>query len=266
MERMEGVVDLHCHILPGVDDGAADLDASVAMLRCAAAEGIVHMAATPHTFDGRYETARDAAFAALKALKGAAQAAGIGVELSLAAEVHLDPRIPDLLRRDPGITLDGRGRYLLLELPHETVPPSLPEFLFQLRMLHTTPVIAHPERNLAVRESPELVSEWLRLGALCQLTAGSFTGVFGPAIRACAERLLTRGQVHVIASDSHSPERRAPRVQEAAQAVAGLVGEDGARILFVDNPRRLLRGEPRDALAVPEPVRRRRLFGWLCRR
>jgi protein-tyrosine phosphatase len=266
MERIEGVVDLHCHILPGVDDGAVDLAASVAMLRCAAAEGIAHMVATPHTCDGRYEVSRDRAHAAFQELRRAAHAAGIGVELSLAGEVHLDPRIPDLLRRDPGITLDGRGRYLLLELPHETVPPSLPQFLFTLRTLHTTPVIAHPERNLAVRQSPELVVEWLRLGVLCQLTAGSFTGVFGTSIRACAERFLSRGQAHVIATDSHSAQRRAPRVQDAALAVAALVGEDGARALFVDNPRRLLRGEPREALTVPEPRRRRPLFGWLSRR
>jgi len=260
-----GMVDLHHHLLPGVDDGAADLAAAVALARLAVAEGITTVVATPHTLDGVYDVARPAAAAALAELAAALAAAGLVLDVRLAAEVHLHESIPALLQAEPAITLDGRGRYLLLELPHQGPPPSLPEFLFRLAAAGTTPVIAHPERNLAVRKNPAMATEWARAGSKLQLTAGSLSGMFGAPIRACAERLLRDRAAHVVATDAHSPERRPPRVCDAFAAAAAIVGEQGARTLFVDNPALVLAGASPDTIESPPAQPRRGLFAALFR-
>lgn len=265
MNPITGVVDLHHHILPGVDDGADDLATAVAMARLAVAEGIGTIAATPHTFDGVHDVPRAAALAAHAQLVEALAAAGIALQLRVAAEVRLHEDIPTLLATTPAVTLDEKGRFLLLELPHESVPPSLPDFLFRLRARGTTPVIAHPERNLAVRRDPGIIRPWLDLGARLQLTSGSVTGAFGEPIRRCAELLLREGVVHLLATDAHSPHKRPPIVQAAFAAASAIVGEDGARALLVDNPARIFAGEPAAAV-LPVPARKRRgLFAALRR-
>lgn len=262
---LAGVVDLHHHLLPGVDDGAVDLQTAIGMAQLAVAEGIVTVVATPHTCDGVFDVPRPRAAAAAAQLAAALQEHGVELQLRVAAEVRLHEDIPARLQADPGLSLDGNGRWLLLELPHESVPPSLPEFLFRLRARGTTPLIAHPERNLAVRRDPDLVTAWLELGVKLQLTTGSVAGSFGEPIRRCAELLLQRGQAHVMATDAHSLHKRPPAVQAAFAAAAAIVGDDGARALLVDHPARVLAGEP--AAAVPAvPARKRRgLFAALRR-
>jgi protein-tyrosine phosphatase len=260
VRRIEGVTDLHHHLLPGVDDGAPDIATAVAMARTALAEGITTVVATPHTFDGVYDVDRTRAAAALGELAAALAAADVPLQLRLAGEVHLHEGIPALLAADPGVSLDGANRYLLLELPHQGPPPSLPDFLFRLAAGGTTALVAHPERNLAVRKQPELAVEWVRRGSLLQLTAGSLAGAFGEPIRACAESLLRAGVVHVVATDAHSPGKRPPLVQDAFAAAAAIVGDAGAERLFATNPTAVLAGAERDAIVPAEPVRRRGLF------
>lgn len=264
-EAWSGALDLHHHLLPGVDDGAQDLDAALAMARMALAEGITTVLATPHTCDGVYDVDRADAAAALAELAAALAAANLPLQVRLAGEVHLHESIPQRLRQDPGLSLDGRGRYLLLELPHQGPPPSLPDFLFRLAAGGTTAVIAHPERNLAVRKHPEMAVEWANHGALLQLTAGSVDGAFGEPARTTAEHLLRAGAAHVVATDAHSPQKRPPRLRDAFAAAAAIVGEAGARALFVDNPRRIAAGEGTDSIEAPRPVRRRGLFASLFR-
>lgn len=259
-----GMVDLHHHILPGVDDGAADLETAIEMARLAIAAGIATVVATPHTLDGTYDVERDRAREAHGALATALAAAGVALEVRLAGEVHLHEDIPGLLRRDPAVSLDGQGRYLLLELPHHGPPPSLPDFLFRLAAQGTTPVIAHPERNLAVRKQPGLALEWQRVGALFQLTAGSLSGAFGEPIRDCARALLRAGAATIVASDAHSLHKRPPLVREAFAAVVDDCGEERARLLFETNPRRILAGEPTVPIE-PDTPRRRGLFAALFR-
>jgi protein-tyrosine phosphatase len=257
---LRGVVDLHHHLLPGVDDGAADLGMAVAMARLAVAEGISTVVATPHTCDGVYEVPRPAAAAALAELNLALAAAELALTVRLAAEVHLHESIPERLAADPTLSLDGGAKYLLLELPHHGPPSWLPDFLFRLAAAGTTPIIAHPERNLAVRATPELAIGWAEQGALLQVTASSLVGGFGRAIQGTAERLLGAGAVHVLATDAHAAERRSPRVQEAFTAAAALLGHDGAAALFVRNPALVLAGAPRDQVVAPKAPPRR---GWL---
>jgi len=257
-----GIVDLHHHLLPGVDDGAADLDTAIAMARLALADGIETVVATPHTYDGVYNVERAAAAAALATLAAALAEAGLPLQVRLAAEVHLHEAIPERLADDPSLSLDGNRRYLLLELPHQGPPPSLPDFLFRLATRGTTAVIAHPERNLAVRKNPALALEWAERGSLLQLTAGSLTGAFGEPIRVCAEHLLRAGAAHIVATDAHSPRKRPPLAQAAAAAITAIAGADHARKLLVTNPQRILAGEAVEALPkLPVAPRRRWLAG-----
>lgn len=265
MTAIAGVVDLHHHILPGIDDGAADLATALEMARLAVAEGITTVAATPHTFDGVHDVPRATAHAAHAALTAALTAAGIPLQVRVAAEVRMHEDIMALLQTSPDVTLDGAGRYLLLELPHESVPATLPDFLFRLRARGTTPIIAHPERNLAVRKDPELTAQWLELGARLQVTTGSVSGAFGLPIQKCAELLLRKGRVHLLATDAHSPKKRPPIVQDAFAAAGEIVGEDGARTLLITNPSRIFSGAPA-ANVMPVPPRKRRgLFAALLR-
>jgi protein-tyrosine phosphatase len=260
-----GIVDLHCHVLPGIDDGAPDLEAAVAIARIAAGEGITTIVATPHTLDGVHDVPRGRALAARDALAEALAEARVEVAVRVAAEVRFHESIVEALAADASLSLDGRRRYLLLELPHESAPPALPGLLFRLRAGGTTPVIAHPERNLAVRADPGIVAGWVAGGALLQLTAGSLAGTFGEPIRACALRLLRDGKAHLAATDSHSVGRRPPRIREAYVAAASVVGEEGASLLFLDNPRRVLAGEPAGAIVPATPAKRRGFFAALRR-
>jgi protein-tyrosine phosphatase len=265
MSGIRGVVDLHHHILPGVDDGAPDLETAMQLAALAVAEGIDTIVATPHTLDGVYDVPRAAALDAHARLTTALAAAGITLQIRVAAEVRMHEGINELLAAAPDVTLDGHGRYLLLELPHDSVPPALPELLFRLRARGTTPVIAHPERYLAVRKNPRIVATWLELGARLQLTTGSVTGAFGEPIRRCANELLRAGAVHIMATDAHSPRKRPPIVQAAFEAASAIVGEDGARTLLVDNPARVHAGAPASTV-LPVPAHKRRgLFAALRR-
>ena len=258
MERIEGVTDLHSHLLPGIDDGARDLAAAVQMARMAAGEGIQTVVATPHTLDGVYNVEYSHALSARDLLVVELAKEGIGVDVRVASEVHLHEGIPDLLEREPRISLDGERRYLLLELPNRSLPPALPNFLFGLRARGTTPIIAHPERIMAVRENADVTAEWIRIGALLQVTSGALVGTFGKVIGACARQLLELGRVHFLATDAHSPHRRPFQVQETAKTAIGLVGEEGARKLLVENPASVLRGDSPDSLTAPGPRRRRK--------
>jgi protein-tyrosine phosphatase len=261
------IVDLHHHILPGVDDGAVDLDTAVRMAEAAVAAGIATVVATPHTCDGVYDVDRTKARRALAELQRELAARQIALEVRLAGEVHLHESILARLRTEPDLTLDGQGRWLLLELPHQGPPPTFDDFLFRLLASGTTPLIAHPERNLAVRKDPRLAERWVQRGARLQLTAGSVSGDFGQPIAECAEVLLRLGCAHVLASDAHSLHKRPPLVREGFAAAAAIVGADGARTLLVDNPRRILAGASADTVIAPTalPPERRGLFGRLFR-
>src|SRR5687768_13159464 len=130
-KRIEGIVDLHCHILPGLDDGAANEVVAIAMARIAASEGIATILATPHTLDGVYDVDPSLARGAGARLQQALDREGIPLRLRVAAEVHLHEDLPGLVRTDPLVSPDGGGRFVLLELPHQSAPPSLPDFLFR---------------------------------------------------------------------------------------------------------------------------------------
>ena len=250
------MIDLHSHVLPALDDGATDLAESLAILRAMADDGVRVVAATPHVRDD-YPTSGAAMGRALAAVREAVAVAGLGIEVLGGGEIALD-RLPSLSPAErEALGLGGNPRLLLLEMPYGAWPLPLTHVVAELGREGLVPVIAHPERNLAVLENPSLLEEPVRLGAVIQLTAASVDGRFGQGVQRCARVLIDRGLAHLIASDAHAPGLREAGLSTAVDALGSAAL---ARWYVDDVPAALLAGQPLpERPEIPRP--RRRLFG-----
>jgi len=254
------MVDVHCHILPGLDDGPDNIELSLAMAESAIADGITHVVATPHSSSQYcFEYAR------VRELREQLQAK-IGDRLILATgcDFHLNPENLDALRADgPRFCINQRD-YLLVEFNEYSIPPAMDQTLHEIQLLGLRPVITHPERNAILRLQTERLAKWVRLGCFIQVTAGSLTGTFGPGAQKDAWRWMTDGLVHFVASDAHNTRGRPLKLQPAFDLVRERFGEEKARALFVENPMAAFEGRDlphvpqlRDELDAP---RRKRFF------
>jgi protein-tyrosine phosphatase len=247
------VIDLHCHILPGVDDGSRSLEESLSMAKMAVEDGIHTVVATVHTLNGVYVNPVHDVIARLNALKNVFMENHIGLQLHAAYEVHLCPRIVESIRNGNAGTIDSAGKYLLLEFPSQTVPKGVKEEIFSLKLNGITPIIAHPERNAFIQRDSDLLYELLGMGALIQVTAMSVTGGFGMAAKQSAERLLKRRMCHIIASDAHSASARPPVLSRAVDDAAEILGSfEEAQRMVTHVPAAILAGR---APEIPEPRR-----------
>jgi protein-tyrosine phosphatase len=238
---MNGMVDVHCHLLPGVDDGPETWEETLLMCQRAAADGITHIVATPHCNDScRYD--REAYQANLDDLASRFPALGF----TLGCDFHFSyDNIKDLKRRPECYTI-GTTHYLLAELSEFGIPQTLSSVFFDLISSGMTPIITHPERNQLIQRRLDLLNEWSSLGCLIQITANSLTGGWGSKVKKISVKLLKQGLVHVIASDAHNASSRPPVLSEARRAVVKLVGEEAAASLFFDVPAAIVRGERLD--------------------
>jgi len=261
------VVDLHAHILPELDDGPASVSEAIEMCRRAAEDGTTVIVATPHMLNGVHEVRREDVLKGVEQLQKHLDEAQIRLRILPGADVHAEPDICQRVRSGQVMTMADGGKYLMLDLGEEIVPPRIEEALFALHLEGITPILSHPERNLAVQEDPEALVRLVGAGNLAQVTAGSLTGEFGPRAARSARTLLERGLVHLVASDTHSPSRRPPGLSRAREAVARMVGEAQAAEIFDHRPSQIIAGR---AVSVPEPVPTRRASGWWsawsCRR
>jgi len=238
------MIDLHCHLLPGIDDGPATLEEALEMARIAVANGIEEAHVTPHLHPGRWENDLPKIAAAVQAYREALAQAGIPLEIGFAAEVRLDYEILPLIEagRVPFLgTLEGRN-VMLLEFPHSHVPVGADKFVAWLLAHNIQPMIAHPERNKDLMREPARLEPFVREGCLLQLTADSLAGGFGEQCEVCAREFLERGWVSVLASDAHDTVDRPPRMAPGRDAAAKIVGEEEARRLTYDTPLRIARG------------------------
>ena len=238
------MIDLHCHLLPGIDDGPETLEEALEMARIAVAGGIEAAYVTPHLHVGRWDNDLPGISAAVQAYRAALAEAGIPLELGFAAEVRLDYEILPLIEagRVPFLgTLDGY-QVMLLEFPHSHVPVGANEFTAWLLARGIRPMIAHPERNKDLLRDPQKLEPFVREGCLLQLTADAVAGNFGELCAARAREFLERGWVSVLASDAHDTVERPPRIAPGRDAAAMIVGEEEALRLVQGTPLRIVRG------------------------
>lgn len=250
------MIDLHCHILPGIDDGSKSLEMSLQMARIAVADGIRTLACTPHIYPGLYMNDAAGITAARDALQAALDEHGIALQLTTGADVHLVPGLVHGLRtgRIPSL---NRTRYVLLEPPHHVAPPRFAELVFDLVANGYTPVITHPERLTWVETHFETFVDLTRQGAWMQVTAGSLTGVFGSRAQYWGERFVGEGLTHILATDAHSIGRRVPVLSEALAVAERLLGREEAQQLVQGRPSAIMDDLP-PGQAAPLPQRRAR--------
>lgn len=236
---MRPLIDLHSHILPGLDDGARSIEEARELARSAAREGTTVIAATPHV-RADYPTTAEEMERGVAALRADFEEQEIPIRVSHGGEV--DAGLLWQLPRDALLrfTLAQTGRYLLLEVPYRASPLSLVGAVARLRELGITAVLAHPERNPVVQDRPETLERLLEAGALVQVTAASLSGEFGRASQLAADKLLARARVHVVASDAHAPHLGRAGLGAAADAIAD---PDLRRYLLEDAPAKILAGD-----------------------
>ena len=256
------MIDLHSHILPGIDDGATSLEVSLEMARIAVADGVHTMACTPHIYPGLYMNDARGIARAREQLQAMLDLHRIALTLVDGADVHLVPGLLEGLRAGVVPTLHG-SRYVLLEPSHHVRPPRLEDSVFELVAAGYTPVITHPERLAWIEDHHDVFTRLVRQGAWMQVTGGALTGQFGKRARYWGERLLGEGLVHLLASDAHTTGRRSPGLSKARAAAEHLVGAEEARRLVLDRPQAILADlPPSQAPALPDSGPPK---GWLQR-
>ena len=233
------MVDIHCHLLPGIDDGAQSWEIAVEMCRLAREDGIEHIVATPHANTRfRYERA-----ALSKILQRLSDDIGGQPELSLGCDFHFSyDNYLDLLHHPSEFTI-GSTQYVLIELDDYSLSASLFDNLQQLLLRGLVPIITHPERHLLLRNDFTKLLKWSEMGCLVQVTADSILGKWGASAKAAAEWLIKHNAIHVIASDAHGSDSRLPILSKARDQVAILAGEDLAQALVRDNPLSIVKGQ-----------------------
>ena len=245
------MIDIHCHILPGIDDGPATLEESVAMCRIAAADGITALVATPHFRPGTYDISGSRVVEKVEQLQRAVEGAGITIRILPGADVTVTPELPGHLSSIESLTINRTGRYFLAELPHDTVPRRWDDFLLSIKNSGIVPILTHPERNPWFLAHADALYGYVRAGGMVQITAMSLTDHRYEAVRRYSLFLLKNNLAHIIASDAHSPVERRPILSEALAAAQQAVGEHRARQFVLDNPQAVIEGRP---LRVPEPL------------
>jgi protein-tyrosine phosphatase len=233
------LIDLHSHLLPGIDDGSKDLAMSLAMARMASSDGISTIACTPHILPGVYNNNGPAIRSAVAQLSERIAEAGIPISLVTGADAHIAPDLDVRLRDGCALTLNN-SRYLLLEPPHHVLPPRLEDLIFGLQAAGYVPILTHPERLSWIEGHYDLIRRLVSSSVLMQITAGSVMGRFGRRPCYWAERMLDEGLCHLLATDAHNTEQRAPRMADARDFVAKRLGDDEAINLVLRRPQGIL--------------------------
>jgi protein-tyrosine phosphatase len=270
------MIDLHSHILYGLDDGPETMDEAIQMCWISYRDGVRTIVATPHTLNGEYQNNRATILAKVKELNDALTQCGLrnsefGIEgfrsdfsfhstlhtrhSALAvlpgADIHFSDEILHQLDQGEVMTVGDGKKFLILEFPFHTIPFRAEDVLFQLMARGITPIISHPERNLEIFRRPVRYYEMIRMGCLGQVTAMSLTGGFGAKIKGFAEKLLKKRLIHLIASDAHNVNGRPPVLTHAMREAEKIVGKEEARKMVTEYPRAILEGKRPN---LPEPL------------
>ncbi|QHT48030.1 tyrosine protein phosphatase [Bacillus sp. SB49] len=253
------MIDLHSHILPGVDDGAQTIEESVQMARAAEADGIHTIIATPHHKNGRYDNYKHDIILQVSELNRTFQERGIKLEVLPGQETRVYGEFIAGLEQEEILPIQVDSSYVLVEFPSSSVPRYASELFFEIQVAGYTPIIVHPERNKAIMEKPDILYSFVKKGAFAQLTAGSVCGKFGKKIKKFSEQLLEANLAHLIATDAHNTDTRGFCLSEAYETVEKNFGMDMVYMLrenaedIVGN--RVLQAYP------PEHVRKTKFLG-----
>jgi len=266
MGEITEMIDLHSHILPGLDDGAEVLEESIEMCRISFRDGIRTIVATPHILPGIYENNRPTILAKVHELNEAIKKFGVKnldtitqlpndsiteLEILPGADIHFSFDLLQRYENGEMVAVNDLGRYLMVEFEFQGIPYKAEEALFQLLTKGIVPIISHPERNFEIGHNPKRYYEMIRMGCLGQVTAMSLTGEFGPEIKQIAEKLVKKRLIHIIASDAHSAGRRPPILSSGVKAAEKIVGKKEAQKMVTEYPQAILEGRKPD---VPDPI------------
>lgn len=232
------MIDLHNHLLPGIDDGAPDLEISLALARVAVQDGITHLVCTPHIHPGRYDNTLASIQKALESFVVALKISNIPLQVAAAAEVRFGLELMVGIAQG-AIPLLGEWegkKVLLLEFPHSEIPFGAERLTDWLLQRNIVPMIAHPERNKGIMRTPSKLRPFLKQGCLLQVTASSVAGHFGPAAQGIAYELLKQGAVTILATDAHNIQHRPAILTEGLVCAARIIGDIKAEALVMKNP------------------------------
>ena len=252
------MVDLHCHILPGLDDGPDIMEESLAMAESAIADGITHVVATPHCSSHFFFD-----FVRVRKLRDELQEkVGSQLHLATGCDFHMSPENLESLRNQPAPYCVNQGKYLLVEFNEISIPPAMDQPLHDIQVAGLRRIITHPERNSILRARPERLKKWVQQGCFAQITGGSLTGRFGPSSQSDALKWIGQGLIHFVASDAHNTKSRPPKLKPAYDAIAEKFGSEKADALFIENPMAAFDGKelPHIPDIEPESLPRRKRF------
>ena len=245
------MIDIHHHLLWGLDDGSTSLENSVAMAKMAVADGITHVVCTPHANE-QYPYDTKVIAQKVAELQLALDMAGVNLKLGQGSDFHMSYDNIQEAKTDPRkFSVNGHG-YLLIELPDYGISRNLTETLYQLQLAGLTPILTHPERNATLQADEQRMAEWMRGGLMVQVTAGSVTGHMGKRAQRVAHRMLENRWVHFLATDAHNTTSRPPKMREAHDFVAEKHGPEYAHALCVGNPLAVFMGK--QLMPQPEPL------------
>jgi protein-tyrosine phosphatase len=250
MRRASMMIDLHCHIVPGIDDGAPNLAVSLAMARAFVADGVSIVACTPHILPGLYPNSGPVIRAAVSRLQQALDAEGMSLRLVTGADNHIVANFAAELRSGHLLSI-ADTRYVLVEPPHHIAPPRMEELFFSLLVAGYVPILTHPERLSWIKSHYAAVLRLARGGVWMQITAGSLAGAFGRDARYWAERMLDEGCVHILATDAHDVDRRPPNLSVGRALAAKRLGDMEAQHLVETRPAGVLRNDLPASLPQP---------------
>lgn len=237
--QFDKIVDLHCHILPGIDDGSPDMETSLKLAEKAVADGVTHVLATPHHLDNKYVNHREDVIKATEIFQQELDSSAIPLMVFPGQEVHINGDLPqqyaDLLGAD------ADKHYIMLELPHSNVPVYSKRMIFELQKLGVTPIIVHPERNKEIQSNLDILYEFAQKGVLTQITATSYVGGFGDKVADISKKMVENKLVQLVASDAHALKGRDFVLHEALDGIENDFGPDVASE-FEKNAENILSG------------------------
>ncbi|KAB7671704.1 tyrosine-protein phosphatase [Bacillus sp. B1-b2] len=252
------MIDIHCHILPGVDDGPATIEDSIEMAKVAVQEGIETIIATPHHKNNKYHNPRSIIIDGVNNLNLVLKQEEIPLTILPGQEVHIYGELLEDYQKQEILTL-VQGNYLFIEFPSSTVPRFAERLFYDIQTEGLVPIIVHPERNKTLQENPKLLYEFVKNGVLSQVTAASLTGYFGKNIKKFSEQLVEANLTHFIASDAHNTNNRSFKMKEAYELLEASYGIDYV-YLFRENAELLLASE-NVIREIPEMIKKKKFLG-----